>query len=164
MMLAQACGGMQDQRLAQRHLLSQQAQAPAKARGQSPWGDTLNLQYKQIKQPSEEDWKFVTKPQTQAPPRPRRSQVSELPSASGVLETCIKDCHPSRCSPSGGKARIKSGATELFLNGLPLILQLSESFPAERSAGGAPRLYFTRVNADASPQPDTAFKSLGPEP
>lgn len=143
MMLAQACGGMQDQRLAQRHLLSQQAQAPAKARGQSPWGDTLNLQYKQIKQPSEEDWKSVTKPQTQAPPpRPRRSQVSELPSASGVLETCIKDRHPSRCSPSGGKARIKSGATELFLNGLPLILQLSESFPAERSAGGAPEAVF----------------------
>lgn len=67
MMLALACGGMQDQRLAQRHLLSQQAQAPAKARGQSPWGDTLNLQYKQIKQPSEEDWKSVTQPQTQAP-------------------------------------------------------------------------------------------------
>lgn len=77
MMLAQACGGMQDQRLAQRHLLSQQAQAPAKARGQSPWGDTLNLQYKQIKQPSEEDWKSVTKPQTQAapPPPPKESSV-----------------------------------------------------------------------------------------
>lgn len=44
MMLAQACGGMQDQCLAQMHLLSQQAQAPAKARGQNPWGDTLNLQ------------------------------------------------------------------------------------------------------------------------
>lgn len=60
-MLAQACGGMPVQHLAQTHLLSQQTQAPAKARGQSPWGDTLNLQYKQIKQLSEEGWKSVTK-------------------------------------------------------------------------------------------------------
>lgn len=61
-------------------------------------------------------------------------------------------------------SRIATQAVARLLNGLPLILQLSESFPAERSAGGAPRLYFTRVNADASPQPDTAFRSLGPEP
>lgn len=86
MMLTQACGGMQDQHLAQPHLLSQQAQAPAKAGGQSPGRDTLNLQSKQIKQPSEESWKSVTKQQTHpTAPTPQRSQVSELPSASGEL-------------------------------------------------------------------------------
>lgn len=104
MMLAQACGGMQDQHLAQNYVLSQQAQAPAKARGQSPWGDTLNLQYKQIKQPLEEGWKSVTKQQTQVPP-----PIS--PKKPSVYFWSTQDMHqgllPSHCSPSGRKARTK---------------------------------------------------------